>query len=94
MLCWFTAIFSASAACIPEKMGEVCIMNPMQQPVSGTIGSVSPAHLMITDRDVKLLATDPERFMEEVRLRATSIGPVLEAILHESHGQPRWGLNE
>jgi hypothetical protein len=87
-------IFSASATCIFEQVGEVCIMNPVQQPVSGAIGSVSPAHLMITDRDVKLLATDPERFMEEMQSRATKIGPVLEAILRESHGQPRWGLNE
>jgi hypothetical protein len=69
-------------------------MNPVQQTVSGAIGSANAVHLMITDRDVKLMAADPKQFMEEMRSRATKIGPVLEAILHEPHGQPRWGLNE
>ena len=35
-----------------------------------------------------------ERLREEINMRATMVGPVLEAILHEEHGQPRWGINE
>ena len=58
------------------------------------MGSSSVVPLLITAEDVKRLAKDPERVMEEMRLRATEIGSVLEDILREPHGEPRWGLNE
>jgi hypothetical protein len=35
-----------------------------------------------------------ERLIEEISLRATMVGPVLEAILNDQHGHSRWGLNE
>lgn len=55
-------------------------------------------HLTVTEGGAGLRPDDPgkltERLMEEINQRATVVGPVLEAILHEQHGQPRWGLNE
>ena len=41
-----------------------------------------------------LMAEDPEQVMEEMWVRATQVSSVLENILHEPHGVPRWGLNE
>jgi hypothetical protein len=38
--------------------------------------------------------TQRERLMKEISLRATVVGPVLESVLHEAHGKPRWGLNK
>jgi hypothetical protein len=53
---------------------------------------------MLTEGEAGLIPKDlgrlTERLMEEIRLRATLVGPVLEGILREPHGQPRWGLNE
>lgn len=36
----------------------------------------------------------PEKDMEAIHLRATKMSRVLEKILHEPHGVPRWGINE
>ena len=69
-------------------------MDPVQQMVSNTGGTGSVAHLLIAEGDVKMMAEDPERVMEEIALRATQVGSVLEGIFLEPHGQPRWGLNE
>ena len=51
-------------------------------------------HLLLNADDVKLMAEDPEQVMAAMRLRATQVGSVLESILREPHGEPRWGLNE
>ncbi|HAO79886.1 MAG TPA: hypothetical protein DCQ92_13110 [Verrucomicrobia subdivision 3 bacterium] len=59
---------------------------------TGVTGGV--VHLMLTEGEAGLMPKDLERLMEEIRLRATLVGPVLEGILREPHGQPRWGLNE
>jgi hypothetical protein len=73
-------------------------MNTVQQMTSSTGATGCVVHLMLTEGEVGLMPKDPgrltERLMEEIRLRATQVGPVLEGILHEPHGQPRWGLNE
>jgi hypothetical protein len=74
--------------------GEVSVMNPLQQTAGHADGASSVVHLLITAGEVKKLAESPEQVMEEIWLRATQIGSVLENILHEPHGQPRWGLNE
>jgi len=50
--------------------------------------------LLLTEGDVKMMAHHPDRVMEDIQMRATQISRTLEAILHESHGQPRWGINE
>ena len=69
-------------------------MNPVQQTVSNTGGAGSVVHLMVRADDVKMMADDPERVMEEMWLRATQVSSVLENILREPHGVPRWGINE
>ena len=69
-------------------------MNPMPQNTVGAAGEIHAVHLLLTEGDVKRMAHDPEQVMADIQIRATEIGSVLEAILHEPHGQPRWGLNE
>lgn len=69
-------------------------MNPVQQTVGNTVGADSVVHLTISAEDVKMMAEDPERVMEEMWQRATQVSSVLENILREPHGVPRWGINE
>lgn len=75
-------------------MGGGCIMNPVQQTVSGIVGPEIAVQLMNTDVDVNASPTNPEEIREEMWVRATKVGSVLENILHEKHGQVRWGINE
>ncbi len=44
--------------------------------------------------DTKFMAEETDLAFEEIEMRATKVGSVLEGILHEAHGTPRWGLNE
>ena len=69
-------------------------MNPVQQTVSGIVGPDSVVQLMNTDVDVNASSTNPEEIRDEMWVRATKVGSVLENILHEKHGQVRWGINE
>jgi hypothetical protein len=69
-------------------------MNSMQHITNSTGTADGVVHLMLTVGDAGMQPSDPERLMEEVWARATQIGPVLESILQDPHGQPRWGLNE
>ena len=66
----------------------------MQHTATGASGAGGTVHLLITEGDVRLMAEDPEQVMEEIELRATSVGPVLEAIFRESQGHAHWGINE
>lgn len=69
-------------------------MNPVQQPASNTGGAESVIHLLVTADEVKMMAEDPEQVIEEIEFRATQVSSVLEDILREPHGVPRWGINE
>jgi len=69
-------------------------MNPTQQTVSGTLGSGRTLRRLIAEGEVKLMVAAPEQVREEIRMRATEIGPVLEDILRESNVAPRWEFNE
>jgi hypothetical protein len=69
-------------------------MNPVQQTVSNTGVADSVVALTVRADEEKLMAEDPEQVMEEMWVRATQVSSVLENILHEPHGEPRWGLNE
>jgi hypothetical protein len=70
-------------------------MNPVQHTtVSNTGGTDSVVHLLVKGGSSNVMPEDPERVMEEMWLRATRVSSVLENILHEPHGEPRWGLNE
>jgi hypothetical protein len=50
--------------------------------------------LLLTEGEMKLMAENPEQVMEEIRVRAEQVSSVLQDILHEPHGVPRWGINE
>ena len=74
-------------------------MTYVQQTLNVASGAVSGgAHLLLTEGDVKMMAEmmveNPEKVMEEIRVRAEKVSSVLEDILVEPHGEPRWGLNE
>lgn len=60
--------------------------------------TVGVLQLSFQNGETGLLPEDPgkltECLIEKIKLRATVVGPVLEAILHEQHGQSHWGLNE
>ena len=66
-------------------------MNPVQQTVHVT-GSTVP--LLITESDVQAMVESPEQVMEDIRLRATEVGAVLEAIFQEPHDDPRWEIDQ
>ena len=63
------------------------------QNVSGGTGGLE-VHLLLTQGEIKLAVDNPEQVMEEIRLRAEQVGSILQGILLEPHGQPRWGINE
>jgi hypothetical protein len=69
-------------------------VNPVKQTVSNTGVADSVVALTVRADEVKLMAEDPEQVMEEMWVRATQVSSVLEDILHEPQGEPRWGLNE
>ena len=65
------------------------------QNMTVTSHGLNPAvHLLLTQGEVRLLASDPKRAMVEIEVRATTVGCVLEQILREPHHEPDWGLNE
>ena len=77
------------------RSGEMCVMNPVQHSVSNNTGGAGTVvHLAVMAGDVKTMVEDPEKVMEEIWMRATQVSSVLENILQEPHGVPRWGLNE
>jgi len=73
-------------------------MNTVQHMIHDTSWPGGVLHLTLREGSQALPPESPakltERLMEEVSLRATMVGPVLEGILHEGQGQPRWGINE
>jgi hypothetical protein len=69
-------------------------MIPVQQTTSNAGGTGSVVHLLIASDEAKKVVEDPELLMEEMWMRATQVSTVLEEILREPHGMPRWGLNE
>lgn len=69
-------------------------MNVIRQVASDPSSPGGAVHLMITEGQIKLMAGDSERVIKKINMQATQFSQVLEAILQEPHGQPRWGLNE
>ena len=71
-------------------------MTPSRQTlnVTGNSGNADAVHLLLKEDDVKMMGENPGQFMEEMRLRATEMGSVLEGILLEPQGHSDWGLNE
>ncbi len=62
--------------------------------MNGTNGARGQAQLEIAETDIELVFEESEKMREHIRAQATEIGPILEALLHDAHGQIRWGLNE
>jgi hypothetical protein len=60
----------------------------------GSAAGAEVVHLLLTEGDVKLMAENPERVMEDIEARATVVSSVLADILMEPHGRTDWGLNE
>lgn len=87
-----------NVTCIRALCGEAWSMNVKQDMTDDTRKTGGVPHLILSEYEAGLLPDDPgkltERRLEELTKRATVLGPVLEAILREPHGQPRWGLNE
>lgn len=62
--------------------------------MNGTNGTGGQVRLEITEADIELAVEESEKMREQIRMQATEMGPILEALLHDAHGQIRWGLNE
>lgn len=71
-------------------------MNPAKQPANGIIGAGGQvqSEIKIKETDVVLVVEESEKMREQIRMQATEVGPILEALLRDTHGQIRWGLNE
>ena len=69
-------------------------MNPAKQPKKGTKGPGEQVQLEVTETDIELVVAESEKMREQIRMQATEMGPILEALLRDAHGQIRWGLNE
>lgn len=72
-------------------------MNPAIQPKKPkhkTIGVGGQVQLGIKETDVELVVAESEKMREQIHMQATEMGPILEALLRDAHGQIRWGLNE
>ena len=72
------------------------ITTPQMQNCTGSPDAITrgAVHLMLGQGDVKLMAENSELVMADLRQRAEQVGSVLNEILNEPHGEPRWGLNE
>jgi hypothetical protein len=69
-------------------------MNPATQLLNGTNGPGGQVLLEIAETDIELVVDESEKIREQIRIQATEIGPILEALLRDTRGQIRWGLNE
>lgn len=69
-------------------------MKPDAQPKDGTMFAEEQVRAKFRETDVELVVDESEKMREQIRLQATEVGPILEALLHDVHGQIRWGLNE
>ena len=69
-------------------------MNPATQPPDSTAGPGEQVKLVMTESNLELVVEESEKVREHIHMQATEMGPILEALLHDSRGQIRWGLNE
>jgi hypothetical protein len=66
-------------------------MNSARKAMNGESRREQPE---IAKTGIKLVAEESEKMREHINMQATEIGPILEALLRDTHGQIRWGLNE
>jgi hypothetical protein len=60
-------------------------MNAMQHMANNSTASHSVIHMLLPEDKAGLMPKDSEEVREQIRLRATIVGPVLEGILHDPH---------
>lgn len=69
-------------------------MNMATQLLNSTTGADGRGQLETVEADIGLAVEESEKMREQIRMQANEVGPVLEALLRDAHGQIRWGLNE
>ena len=69
-------------------------MKPVAQSKDGTIVAGGQVRIEIEETEVELTVEESEKMREQIRLRATEVGPILEALLRNEAGYEHWGLNE
>ena len=69
-------------------------MNPAMQLMNGTNGPGGQVRLEIAETDIELVVEESGKMREQIQMQATEMGPILEALLRDTRGQIRWGLNE
>lgn len=69
-------------------------MKPVAHTKNGTIVAGGQVQAEIKETDVELTVEESEKMREQIRMQASEVGPILEALLRDTHGQVRWGLNE
>jgi len=69
-------------------------MNPATQSMNGTTGPAGQVRLKIAESGLELVADESEKMRAQIQTQATEMGPILEALLRDTRGQIRWGLNE
>jgi hypothetical protein len=62
--------------------------------MNGANAPSARVELEITEADIKLTVEESQKMREHIGVQATEVGPILEALLRDVHGQIRWGLNE
>lgn len=69
-------------------------MRSAAQPENSTITAGGQVQIEIKETKVELTVEESEKMREQIRMRATEVGPILEALLRDTRGQIHWGLNE
>ena len=69
-------------------------MKPAKQPDESMIGAGGQVQMEIKETAVEWVVDESAKMREQIRMQATEVGPILEALLRDTHGQIRWGLNE
>ena len=69
-------------------------MNPATQSMNDTNSPGEDVKLVTTESEIELVVEESEKVREHIRMQATEMGPILEALLRDTRGQIRWGLNE
>ena len=60
-------------------------MNELQPTANDIATNSVVPHLLLTEGWKELMPKNPAEFVEQILLRATFVGPVLDGILHDPH---------
>jgi hypothetical protein len=69
-------------------------MNAATKPLNSKTGADGRGQLEIAEADLDLVVKASEKVREQIWMQANEVGPVLEALLHDTHRHIQWGLNE